>query len=138
MDTEQAEPDLRACKYRLDPNADQIRALSQAVGAARVSFNMLIACNLDALKAGWAAERELIKAQAPTPSRPRENPWLPRTPNCKVTGSTPVGATENRPRRLLCGAVFFLTGVGFGLSRSGQPAPQFPDATTFHGLETLK
>ena len=124
MDTEQAEPDLRACKYRLDPNADQIRALSQAVGAARVSFNMLIACNLDALKAGWAAERELIKAQAPTPSRPRENPWLPRTPNCKVTGSTPVGATENRPRRLLCGAVFFVrrptilhgpSGVRFGV-----------------------
>ena len=62
MDTEQAEPDLRAYKYRLDPNADQLRALSQAAGAARVSYNMLIARNLDALKAGWAAERELIKA----------------------------------------------------------------------------
>lgn len=62
MDTEQAEPDQRAYKYRLDPNADQIRALSQAAGAARVSYNMLTARNLAALKAGWAAERELIKA----------------------------------------------------------------------------
>ncbi|MDN5655742.1 MAG: helix-turn-helix domain-containing protein [Kocuria sp.] len=62
MDTEQADPDLRAYKYRLDPNADQLRTLSQSAGAARVSYNMLIARNLDALKAGWAAERELIKA----------------------------------------------------------------------------
>lgn len=57
MDTEQTESDLRTYEYRLDPNAEQIRALSQAAGAARVSCKVLIARNLDALKAGWAAER---------------------------------------------------------------------------------
>ena len=70
MDTAQAEPDLRAYKYRLDPNADQIRALSQAAGAARVSCNMLIARNLDALKAGWATGRELITAGADAAEAP--------------------------------------------------------------------
>lgn len=110
MDTEQADPDLRAYKYRLDPNADQLRALSQAAGAARVSYNMLIARNLDALKAGWAAERELIKAgidaaeaKKQIRARRKQEPALQTLPWTRFSTEvlTPVRAEHRRAETVL-------------------------------------
>ena len=39
------EENLRAYKFRLDPNQAQTTALYQAVGAARYTYNMLTAYN---------------------------------------------------------------------------------------------
>ena len=51
--------DLRAYKFRLDPNIAQTQALSQAAGAARVAYNMVIAHNRAAHDEGRRRVEEL-------------------------------------------------------------------------------
>lgn len=51
--------DLRAYKFRLDPNIAQTQALSQAAGAARVAYNMVIAHNRAAHDEGRRRMEEL-------------------------------------------------------------------------------
>lgn len=60
--TTRPQPQHRAFKMRLDPNAEQAQQLAQAAGAARVAYNMLIAHNRDAFEAGQARKAQMIKA----------------------------------------------------------------------------
>ena len=55
------QPQHRAFKVRLDPNAEQAQRLAQAAGAARVAYNMLIAHNRDAFEAGQARKPAAIE-----------------------------------------------------------------------------
>ncbi|MBF0807475.1 hypothetical protein E4U03_02445 [Rothia nasimurium] len=51
----------KAFKYRLKPTQTQENAFRQAVGAARVAYNMLTALNRDVLRRGWEIRNQLIE-----------------------------------------------------------------------------